>query len=148
MVKLSELRTADEIHEQDMRDPEYRAEYERTKLANEVAIKVIQYRVTHGLSQSQLARKIPGMKQSHVSRLEAGDHEPKLSTLARLASALGLDFSIEVKPTRVGLRNPVGLVTGRSTPPRAGGVPRRASSAMPIAAKDTGVAGRNRRAGG
>jgi transcriptional regulator with XRE-family HTH domain len=103
MVKLSELRTADEIHEQDMRDLDYRREIERTRLANDVAIKVIQYRVTHNLSQAALAKMV-GMRQPNIARLEAGDHEPSLSTLARLSSALGLDFSVDVKPDRMKLR--------------------------------------------
>lgn len=106
MVKLSELKTADEIHEHDMLDPEYRREYERTKLANNVAIKVIQYRMKHQLSQAELGRRL-GMRQPHVAHLEAGDHEPSLSTLARVASALGQDFSVDVKPSVVRLRHPV-----------------------------------------
>ena len=106
MVKLSELRTEAEIHERDMHDLEYRREYERTRLANDVAIKVIRYRQAHGLSQSELGRMI-GMRQPHVARLEAGDHEPSLSTLARLSDALGLDFSVEVKRGHLRLRNPV-----------------------------------------
>jgi len=103
MVKLSELRSADEIHEQDMRDLDYRREYERTRLANDVAIKVIQYRVKHGLTQAALARLL-GMRQPHVARLESGDHEPSLSTLARLSTVLGLDFSVDVKPGGLKLR--------------------------------------------
>jgi transcriptional regulator with XRE-family HTH domain len=110
MVKLSELRTADEIHEQDMRDLDYRREHERTRLANDVAIKVIAYRAQRGLSQAQLARQI-GMRQPHVARLEAGDHEPSLATLARLADALDLDFSIEVKRNRLRLRYPARGIT-------------------------------------
>lgn len=103
MVKLSELRSAEEVHEQDMRDLDYRREYERTRLASDVAVKVIQYRVRHGLSQAALARKL-GMRQPHVARLEAGEHEPSLSMLARLSTALDLDFSVTVRPDRVGLR--------------------------------------------
>lgn len=103
MMKLSELRTADEIHEQNMRDLDYRREHERTRLANDVAIKVIKYRVSHGLSQAALGRLL-GMRQPHVARLESGDHEPSLSTLARLSTALGLDFSVTVKPDRMKLR--------------------------------------------
>jgi ribosome-binding protein aMBF1 (putative translation factor) len=106
MGKMPELVSADELHERDMRDPEYRREYERTRLANDVAIKVIRYRVDHGLTQTQLAR-ILGMRQPHVARLESGDHEPSVATLARLADALGLDFSIDIKRGRVKLRNAV-----------------------------------------
>jgi ribosome-binding protein aMBF1 (putative translation factor) len=103
MVKLSELPTAGEVREQDMTDLDYRREYERTRLANDVAIKVIQYRAARGLSQSALARML-GMRQPNVARLESGDHEPSLSTLARLSSALGLDFTVIVKPDRMALR--------------------------------------------
>jgi ribosome-binding protein aMBF1 (putative translation factor) len=105
MVKLSELRTAEQVRQADMSDLDYRREHERTRLAADVAVKVIAYRARHGLSQSQLAREL-GMRQPHVARLEAGDHEPSLATLARLADATGLDFSIEVKRNRMRLRHP------------------------------------------
>jgi ribosome-binding protein aMBF1 (putative translation factor) len=105
-VKLTEMRTADEIHERSMRNnPEYRREIERTQLANDVAIKVIRYRADHGLSQAQLARKL-GMRQPHIARLEAGDHEPSVTMLGRLADALGLDFSLDIKRGRTRLRYP------------------------------------------
>jgi ribosome-binding protein aMBF1 (putative translation factor) len=98
-----QLVSADEVHEQDMRDLDYRREIERTRLANDVAVKVIQYRVSHGLTQAALARKL-GMRQPHIARLESGDHEPSLSMLARLSAGLGLDFSVDVKPDRMKLR--------------------------------------------
>jgi transcriptional regulator with XRE-family HTH domain len=103
MVKLSDLRTAGQIHEQDMKDLDYRREYERTKLANDVAIKVLRYRTDRRLSQAELGRMI-GMPQPHVARLESGEHEPSLSTLARLSAALGLDFSVDIKPSGLKLR--------------------------------------------
>lgn len=105
MVKLSELRTEAEIHERDMHDLDYRREIERTQLANDVAIKVIRYRTDHGLSQAALARKL-GMRQPHIARLEAGDHEPSVTMLARLADVLGLDFSLDIKRGRTRLRYP------------------------------------------
>lgn len=117
MVKLSELRTAEQVRQADMADLDYRREYERTRLAADVAVKVIAYRAQHGLSQSQLARQL-GMRQPHVARLEAGDHEPSLATLARLADATGLDFSIEVKRNRLRLRNPA-RATGEPSRRRA-----------------------------
>lgn len=113
MVKLSELRAETEIHEQELRDAEYRLEIERTQFANDVAIKVIQYRVTHGLSQAELARRL-GMRQPNVARLESGEHEPSLSTLARLSLGLGLDFSVEVKTGALKLRYPARRHTGQT----------------------------------
>jgi ribosome-binding protein aMBF1 (putative translation factor) len=102
-MKVSELRSADEVHKQDMQDLDYRREYERTRLANDVAIKVIQFRIKHRMSQADLG-KLLGWKQPNVARLESGDHEPSVATLARLADALGLDFSLDIKRGRVRLR--------------------------------------------
>jgi ribosome-binding protein aMBF1 (putative translation factor) len=104
MVKMSELRNAEDLAAEELRDPEVRREYERTAFANAVAIRVISYRAEHGLSQSALAREL-GMRQPAIARLEAGEHEPSLSTLARLARALGIDFSIEITPHALGLRD-------------------------------------------
>jgi len=104
MVKLSELRTAEEIHNDDLRRPGYRAQYERTTFANDVATKVIAYRTRRGLSQTEFGRMI-GMRQPHVARLEAGEHEPSLSTLAKLSFGTGQDFSVDIKPSRVTLRH-------------------------------------------
>lgn len=108
MVKIpehrwAELPTAEEIHERDMLDPDYAREYERTKLANDVAIAVLHYRTERGLSQSALARML-GMRQPHIARLEAADHEPSLATLARLSRVTGLDLSIDIRPDHLGLR--------------------------------------------
>lgn len=105
MVKLSELATAAEVHDRDMTDPEYQREYDRAALANEVALKVVSYRTEHGLSQAALARKL-GMRQPNIARLEAGDHEPSLSTLARLSLGLGMDFSVDIRRGRLQLRRP------------------------------------------
>lgn len=95
-LKPSDLKTASQVEEEQSRaNPEVRRELERTALANDVAIRVITYRVEHGLSQTQLARKL-GMHQPAIARLESGDHEPSLSTLGRLAKGLGIEFRISI----------------------------------------------------
>jgi DNA-binding transcriptional regulator YiaG len=114
MVKISQLKTAETIRANDMRDPEYRREYERTRLANEVAIRVTQYRVKHGLSQAELARRL-GMRQPNVARLESGEHEPTIATLSLLAQVLKQDFSVDVKPSRMGLRHHAPDATARTS---------------------------------
>jgi len=105
MMRLSQLTTATELHERDLVDPGYRAEYERTRFANEVAIRVIRYRAEHGLTQTAFGRLV-GMRQPHVARLESGDHEPSVSTLARLSAALGVDFTLAITPAGVRLQEP------------------------------------------
>jgi transcriptional regulator with XRE-family HTH domain len=68
-------------------------------LALEVRAAVILYRTRRDLSQADLAVKL-GWTQGNVSRLESGDHEPKWSTLRRLAERLGMTFTVTVGPTR------------------------------------------------
>lgn len=103
MTRLSELKTAGEIAGEELTDPEIRREHDRTALAHAVAMRVIGYRAEHGLSQTGLARML-GMHQSAIARLEAGDHEPSLATLSRLAKVLGVEFHIDITPDAFALR--------------------------------------------
>ncbi len=102
-MRASELTTADDLHKQELDDPDYRAEHERTRFANEVAIRIIRYRGEHALTQTAFG-KLVGMRQPHVARLESGDREPSLSTLARLSAALDVDFTVAITPSGVQLR--------------------------------------------
>jgi len=47
------------------------------------------YRLKKGISQAALAEKA-GMTQAHIARLESGQSDAQMSTVLRLASALGL----------------------------------------------------------
>jgi DNA-binding XRE family transcriptional regulator len=102
-VNLDDATPAGQLQTESMADPEYRAEYERTSLANEVAIRVLAYRTEHGLSQTAFAR-LASMRQPNIARLEAGDHEPSLSTLSRLAAVLGEHFTVDIDPDGAHLR--------------------------------------------
>jgi len=104
MTKLSQLRTAADVRTEDLADADVRAQRTRTTLARAVAMRVLEYRVEHGLSQTALAREL-GMQQPAVARLEAGDHEPTFSTLERLARGLGIEFHIDITPTTSALRD-------------------------------------------
>lgn len=101
-MKLNDLRTHDEVLAQDLTAPSFRQEWERTNLAQAVAMRMIAYRVEHGLSQTELARRV-GMRQPAIARLEAGDHMPSLATLSRLSRALGIEFHIDITPNTFGL---------------------------------------------
>ncbi len=104
MPKVSELKTAAQIAAEELADPEIRREHERTALAHAVAMRVIGYRINNGLSQTGLARLL-GMHQSAIARLEAGDHEPSLATLSRLARVLEVEFHIDITPDAFQLRD-------------------------------------------
>jgi DNA-binding XRE family transcriptional regulator len=88
-------KTASHLAEEEARDPEVAAELARTAVANQLAILVIQYRVEHELTQTALARTL-GMSQPAVARLEAGDHEPSVATLMRLARHLGITLRLQL----------------------------------------------------
>lgn len=53
-------------------------------------------RVELGLSQTEVAARM-GTSQSAVARLESGDGDVRLSTLARYAAAIGVELKWEAK---------------------------------------------------
>jgi predicted transcriptional regulator len=103
-MKLSELKTSERIAAAEMRDPQVVAELQRTSIAEQLALWLVRYRAEHGLSQTGLARLV-GMKQPAIARLEAGDHEPSLATLARLSRTLGVSLTVEIAPHSVVLQS-------------------------------------------
>ncbi len=98
MVKSRNLVPFKEVLAEDLKDPAFRAEWERTALARAVALAVLGYRIKHKLTQTALARRL-GVRQPHVARLEMGEHTPSLEMLQRLSRRLGLRFIIDVAPT-------------------------------------------------
>lgn len=99
-MKLSDLRRSDEVLARQLEHPEFRPEWERTAVARAIAAQLVAYRAEHELSQSALARQL-GMHQPAIARLETGEHNPSFDTLARLSSALGITFKIEITPDGV-----------------------------------------------
>ncbi len=96
-MKLSDMKTNEQVLAKELRDPEFQREWDRTVVARAVALKVLTYRTDHGLSQRALAKKL-NMTQPQLARLEAGEHNPTIDTLARLAQTLDIEFVIDVHP--------------------------------------------------
>src|SRR5688500_5231678 len=96
-MKLEDLIPFEKVLEKHLRDPEFRAEWERLAPARVVANRLILYRLDHNLSQTALGR-ILGMSQPAVARLEAADHVPSLETLIRIAERLNIEISVEIAP--------------------------------------------------
>lgn len=87
----------EQVLAEELRDPEFRAEWERLAPARAVAIALVGYRIDHGLTQTALGRLL-GMSQPAIARLEAGDHIPTLPTLLKLSEALGIEISVSMTP--------------------------------------------------
>ncbi len=91
------MRTSEQVLAEELRDPAFKRERDRTAVARAVALKVLAYRAEHGLSQRALAQKL-GMTQPQLARLEVGEHNPTIDTLARLAQTLDVEFAIDIHP--------------------------------------------------
>jgi DNA-binding XRE family transcriptional regulator len=85
------------VAEEQIRDPEFRAEWQRLTLAREVAVQLIRYRAENRLSQRALAAKL-GVSQPRVVTLESGEQNPSIDTLIELSRATGLEFAFDVVP--------------------------------------------------
>jgi len=97
-MKISKMPTLDEVLNEELKDPEFRREWERTALARAVAVDVVRYRSTNKLSQRKLAERL-GWKPAQVARLEQGAHSPSIETLLHLSRRLGLRFALSIGPT-------------------------------------------------
>jgi ribosome-binding protein aMBF1 (putative translation factor) len=96
-MAVDQLVPHEEVLAEHLRDPEFRAEWERTGLARWLAIEVVHYRSEHDLSQRQLAERL-GVHQSDVARMEGGDHSPSLDRLVRVAAGLNIELMIDICP--------------------------------------------------
>jgi ribosome-binding protein aMBF1 (putative translation factor) len=72
-----------------LKNPEFRAEYERLAPYEELARIVIMRRAALDLTQAELATRM-GTTASAVSRIESGQHATNAQTLKKLADAFGV----------------------------------------------------------
>jgi transcriptional regulator with XRE-family HTH domain len=63
-------------------------------------MKLRELRLRKGLTQQALAKKADGMSYTFLSNIERGKVDPSLSTLMRLAAALGVTVSELVREPR------------------------------------------------
>ena len=82
-----------DLHQKWMNSVEYRKAYEALTPEFELARAVIDARVTAGLTQEQLAKRME-TTQSVIARLESGRTRPSTQTLERLAAATGTRLRI------------------------------------------------------
>lgn len=83
--------------EEQLKDPEFRAEYEALEPEFAIVQAMIDARRETGLTQKQLAEKT-GIAQSDISKFETGGGNPSVKTLQRLAAGMGMVLHIEFLP--------------------------------------------------
>jgi DNA-binding XRE family transcriptional regulator len=81
------------------RSPEIQREYERLTPRYNTIRALVAARIEAEISQAELARRM-GVSRAVVSRLESGEHDPKLDTLVKAAGAIGCEVDVRfVKAT-------------------------------------------------
>ena len=78
-----------------LKDEETRNEYEKLEPKYAVVSQLIAARHQAGLSQKELAERL-GTKQSAIARLEAGNINPTIGFLEKVASTLGAKLTIQL----------------------------------------------------
>jgi ribosome-binding protein aMBF1 (putative translation factor) len=71
-----------------MKDPKFRAEYERIGPDMELAFTLAEARRKAGMTQAELAARM-GTSQAAIARIESGRGAPKWSTIERCGRAAG-----------------------------------------------------------
>src|SRR3712207_788628 len=94
---------ADYTRERASRDPEFAEGLDSGYADFKIGVLLKQARERAGLTQEELARRLD-TKKSAISRIENHAGDIRLSTLARYASALGHDLSLDLSPRRRGTR--------------------------------------------
>ncbi len=92
---MSELR---EYLAEQLKDPEFAAEYESMRPEYEAIRAMISARLECHMTQKELAERT-GIRQSNISRIESGNSSPTIDTLARIAAGLGKKLKIEFVST-------------------------------------------------
>ncbi len=80
-----------------LKDTEFRVEYEALEPEYKLAATLMRLRISKGLTQEELA-KLLNTKQESIARLESGSSLPSLSTVKRVADALGAELEINLRP--------------------------------------------------
>jgi transcriptional regulator with XRE-family HTH domain len=87
------MRHREYVAEREARDPDYRAARQALQPVLQVRQALIGARLQAGLTQRELAERV-GTTQSVIARMESGTVLPSLTTVQRLAAALGVEFVI------------------------------------------------------
>ena len=86
----------DYLNEQ-LKDPDFRREYEALQPEHAVIQALIDARRASGLTQKELSART-GIAQGDISKLENGNSNPSIRTLQRLATAMGMVMKVEFLP--------------------------------------------------
>ena len=91
------MRTFDDILNEQLKDINFRKEYEDIQPEMDVIRAIVDARTAQNLTQKELS-KITGINQADISKLENGTRNPTVSLLKRLAEGMGMELRIQFIP--------------------------------------------------
>ena len=93
------MRKFDDFFDEQMKDPEFKTEYNNLQPEFDVRRAIIDARTTQNLTQKQLSEKT-GINQADISKLENGTRNPTINLLKRLADGMDMILKIEFIPKK------------------------------------------------
>ena len=98
---VREMKTFDEMLAKQMKDEEFKKEYEAIQPEMDVIRAIVDARISQNLTQKELAERT-GINQADISKLENGTRNPSLKLLKRLAEGMGMTLKLEFVPKSAG----------------------------------------------
>ena len=87
----------DDFLQEQLKDPEFREEYEALQPERAFIQAMIDARKKAGLTQKELSERT-GIAQGDISKLERGNANPSIRTLQRLAAGMGMQLHVSFTP--------------------------------------------------
>lgn len=94
-MKIREYTLQDHLKES-LKDPDFRKAWEESEPAYQLSRALIQKRLEKNISQQELAKKAH-TTQAVISRLEAMSVNPSIGLIQKVAAALNLKLTIQLK---------------------------------------------------
>lgn len=91
------MKTLNDMLEKQLKDEEFRKEYETIQPEMDVIRAIVDARASQNLTQKELAERT-GINQADISKIENGTRNPSLNLLKRLADGMGMTLKIEFIP--------------------------------------------------
>ena len=91
------MKTFDNMLSEQLKDEEFRKEYEAIQPEMDVIRAIVDARTSQNLTQKELAERT-GINQADISKLENGTRNPSVNLLKRLAEGMGMTLRIEFVP--------------------------------------------------
>ena len=96
---LIKMRKFDDFFDEQMKDPEFKTEYNNLQPEFDVIRAIIDARTNQNLTQKQLSEKT-GINQADISKLENGTRNPTINLLKRLSDGMDMILKIEFIPKK------------------------------------------------